>query len=406
MVKHLAGRLRAARERLDARARKPRADAPRVEAVYETLAREGDGVPASLRLAPGTVTTLRNELGRTLQHLNQASGGALFVTAADLLGSTSVNKVTEGFPGGYWNAATNPGSRTLAIGGICEDAMSGVISGLGCFGRHIGVASSYAAFLAPLGHIAARLHAIGNQARHAVDGGPYRPLILVCAHAGLKTGEDGPTHADPQALQVLQENFPPGTAMTLTPWDPAEIWPLVSAALARRPAVLAPFVTRPNETVPDRAKLGLAPVEAARTGVYRLRAPKGRADGTLVLQESAVTLACVADVLPRLEREGVDLDVYYVASAELFDALPPAERDRIFPEERAQEAMGITGFTSATMYRWVRSDRGRAATLHPYLGGHFPGSGQGAAVLHEAGLDAEAQYAAIRGHLDVRARSR
>ena len=284
--------------------------------------------------------------------------------------------------------------------------MSGVVSGLGCFGRHIGVASSYAAFLAPLAHISARLHAIGNQARHAVDGGPYRPLILVCAHAGLKTGEDGPTHADPQALQLLQENFPPGTAVTLTPWDPAEMWPLVSAALARRPAVLASFVSRPNETVPDRAQQGLAPVEAARTGVYRLRAPRGKADGTLVLQESAVTMAFVADVLPRLVQEGVDLEVYYVASAELFDALPAAERERIFPEARAQEAMGITGFTFATMYRWVRSDRGRAATMHPYLRGHFPGSGQGAAVLHEAGLDADAQYAAIRGYLDLAVKSR
>jgi hypothetical protein len=117
-------------------------------------------------------------------------------------------------------------------------------------------------------------------------------------------------------------------------------------------------------------------------------------------------MAFVADVLPRLEREGVDLDVYYVASAELFDALTPAERERIFPEASGQAAMGITGFTFATIYRWVRSDRGRAATLHPYVKGHFLGSGQGAAVLHEAGLDAEAQYTAIRGFLDAKAKSR
>jgi transketolase len=407
MVQHLAGRLRAARERLDGRARKPRAGAPRVEAVYEVAHRDGGTIPEPLRLAPGTVTTLRNELGRVLHHYNQASGGAVLVSAADLLGSTSVNKISEGFPAGYWNAATNPEARTLSIGGICEDGAAGIGSGLGGFGRHIGVSSSYAAFIAPLGHIAARLHAIGNQARQAVDGGPYRTMILVAAHAGLKTGEDGPTHADPQALQLLQENFPPGTAITLTPWDPAEMWTLVSAALARRPALIAPFVTRPNETVPDRAAKGIAPATAARSGVYRLRAPRdGNGDGVLVLQESAVTLAFVADVLPRLEREGVDLDVYYVASAELFDALPPAERERIFPEARAQEAMGITGFTLATMYRWLRSDRGRAATLHPYFKGHFPGSGQGAAVLHEAGLDAEGQYAAIRGYLDVLARRR
>jgi transketolase len=283
--------------------------------------------------------------------------------------------------------------------------MAGYCSGLGAFGRHIGVASSYAAFLAPLAHVAARLHAIGNQARASVTDAPYRPMILACAHAGLKTGEDGPTHADPQALQLLQENFPPGTAVTLTPWDPAEVWPLLAAALERRPAIIAPFVTRPNETVPDRAALGLAPAEACRTGVYRLRAPKGTADGVLVLQESAVTMAFVNEVLPALEKDGVDLDVYYVASAELFDALPAAERERIFPEQLAMEAMGITGFTLPTMWRWIRSDRGRAATLHPYAKGHYPGSGQGQFVLHEAGLDGEGQHAAIRKYLGALARS-
>jgi hypothetical protein len=66
--------------------------------------------------------------------------------------------------------------------------------------------------------------------------------------------------------------------------------------------------------------------------------------------------------------------------------------------------MGITGFTLPTMYRWVRSDRGRASTLHPYRHGHFPGSGQGPAVLHEAGLDAAGQFRTIQDFLDVRAR--
>ena len=42
---------------------------------------------------------------------------------------------------------------------------------LASFGHHMGVGSSYGAFLAPLGHIAARLHAIGNQARQALEKG-------------------------------------------------------------------------------------------------------------------------------------------------------------------------------------------------------------------------------------------
>ena len=406
MCAFMAEKLRAARERLDRRERAPRAGAPRIEKVYELARREGAAAPEALRLAPGTVTALRTELGRALQHYNRESGGAILVSAADLLGSTSVNLAAGGFPPGFWNASSNPGSRTLSLGGICEDAMAGYCSGLGSFGRHLGVASSYAAFLAPLAHVAARLHAIGNQARTSATGAPYRPMILACAHAGLETGEDGPTHADPQALQLLQENFPPGTAITLTPWDPAEVWPLLAAALERRPAVIAPFVTRPSEVVPDRAALGLAPAEASRTGVYRLRAPRGTPDGVVMLQESAVTMAFVQGALPRLEKEGVDLEVYYVASAELFDARPAAERARILPERAAIAAMGITGFTLPTMWRWVCSERGRAATLHPYAKGHFPGSGQGSFVLQEAGLDGEAQHAAIRAYLDALARSR
>jgi transketolase len=404
MAEFLAGRLAAARDRLDQRARKPRDKAPRIEAVYETAAREGHAVPEALKLKPGAVTTLRNELGRVINYCNAASGGAVFVAAADLLGSTSVNKIADGFPPGYWNAATNPESRTLSIGGICEDGISGICSGLSSYGRHIGVGASYAAFIAPLGHIAARLHAIGNQARVLVSGGHYLPMILVCAHAGLTTGEDGPTHADPQALQVLQENFPPGTSITLTPWDPAEIWTLMSTALARRPSLIAPFVTRPNVTVLDRAALGLAPVSAARTGVYRLRTPKEHGDVVVVLQECGVTMEFIAQALPRLEKDGIDVDAYYVASSELFTALPLEQQEGILSEALTKEAMGITGFTMVTMCRWVRSYRGRAATLFPYRHGHFLGSGQASMVLAEAGLDGESQYRAIRRYLDTKSR--
>jgi transketolase len=391
----MAGRLDAARVRLDGRRREPRTGAPRVAGVYELAAR-GDATPPELALEPGTLTTLRGELGRALARFNKASGGALLVGAADLLGSTSVSAVASGFGEGYWNAAGNPAARTLSIGGICEDAMAGILSGLAAFGHHVGVGSSYGAFLAPLGHIAARLHAIGSQAKR--PQGPWNPMVLVCAHAGLKTGEDGPTHADPQALQLLQENFPRGTAITLTPWDPQECWPLLAAAFRARPALIAPFVTRPSETVPDRAKRGLAPVEAATTGVYLLRAPRGRGDVTVVLQESAVTYAFVEQGLPLLEKEGIDARVYYVASAELFDLLPAAEQARLFPEAHAQEAIGVTGFTLPTLFRWIRSDAGRAHSLHPFREGRFLGSGQGSMVLAEAGLDGASQAKAIAAY--------
>jgi transketolase len=273
------------------------------------------------------------------------------------------------------------------------------MTGLSGFGRHIGVGSSYGAFMAPLGHIASRLHAIGNQARQEVAPGPYRPFFLVLAHAGLKTGEDGPTHADPQALQLVQENFPAGILISLTPWDPQEIWHLICEALRRRPAIIAPVVTRPSETVLDRTALGLAPPDAARKGIYLLRKASGAADGTVVLQGSEVAYAFIQEALPLLEGDGIDLDAFYVASAELFDLLSSEEQEAIFPEQRARTAVGITGFTLPTMYRWVTSERGRAATLHPFMKGHYLGSGPGHRVLEEAGLDGKGQYETIKRYI-------
>lgn len=399
MVNALAQRLTRARGRLVSRSRRPRINAPRVDAIYATVERDGNRIPETLQLAPGTVTTLRGELGRVLEYYNKVSNGAMLVGSADLLGSTSVNTGAKGFPDGYFNGVTNPEARTLSLGGICEDAMAGIFSGLATYGHHIGVGSSYGAFIAPLSHIAARLHAIGNQAHRAIADTPFKPIMVICAHAGVKTGEDGPTHADPQPLQLLQENFPHGTMVTLTPWDPQEVWTLVSTALARRPAVIAPFVTRPNEKVLDREALGLAPPTAAATGVYLLKAAEGKSDGALVLQGSEVAYAFIEDALPLLKEEGIDLNVYYVASAELFDLLPEAEKERIFPAKVGEEALGITGFTLPTMYRWIRSERGRKMTIHPFKKGHFLGSGQAHMVMAEAGMAGQNQFEAIVEYL-------
>ncbi|MGZ5024012.1 MAG: hypothetical protein ACXWBS_04025, partial [Chthoniobacterales bacterium] len=398
-VEMLAGQLRAARNRLDTLARKPRPDAPRLELAYETAEHTNAHAPTELALKYGTKATLRDELGRVLNFYNRATNGAFVVAAADLLGSTSINKAADTFPAGFYNRQTNPASRQLAIGGICEDAMMSMLSGISAFGLHIGAGSSYGAFSAPLGHIASRLHAIGNQARVANEGGAYRPFFLICAHAGLKTGEDGPTHADPQSLQLLQDNFPLGTMITLTPWDPQEIWFLVSAALAKRPAIIAPFVTRPPELVLDRAALGLPSAALAAQGVYRLRSAQGRSLGTIVLQGTGVTNAFVNDALPMINDAGLNVNVYVITSSELFDLLPRLEREKIFPEAHQQEAMGITDFTMATMTRWVRSDRGRAHSLHPFKHKHFLGSGTGAMVMSEAGLDGKSQFESIRNYI-------
>jgi transketolase len=395
---YFCSRLLEARDRLQQKSRKPRPQAPAVERIYQA-ASSTPSIPADCALKPGEETTLRGQLGRLLSHYNKLSQGALLTASADLLGSTSVDLIAQGLGDGFFNSRTNPGARLLATGGICEDAMAGILSGLAAFGHHLGVGSSYAAFLAPLAHIAARLRAIGSQARQALAPEPYKPFFLVCAHAGVKTGEDGPTHADPQPLQLLQGNFPRGTMITLTPWDPQEIWWLVAAALRARPAVIVPFVTRPTERVLDRSALGLADASQSRKGVYRMLESQGKPDVTVVLQESGVTYAFVTETLPLLRQAGIDAEAYYVSSSELYDLLPEKEREEIFPESAGQAALGITGFTLPTMFRWIRSARGQAATLHPFQRGHFLGSGQADTVLAEAGLDGHGQFNGIKKFL-------
>ena len=214
MAAALARRLAAARDRLDARERAPKAGAPRVDDAYELaeaaaqVAPAPEATPHQLRLAPGTFTTLRGEFGRALHHLQAASGGAFLVASADLMGSTSVDTIAGGFPAGFWNACTNPDARLLSVGGICEDAIAGVLSGITAYGHDLGVGSSYGAFMAPLGHIAARLHAIGAQAR---DGGERRAVQADDARVRSRRPQDrrGRPHARrPAAVAAAPGGLP------------------------------------------------------------------------------------------------------------------------------------------------------------------------------------------------------
>ena len=389
--------LDAAKRRLDARARSKRTPAPDVGRLFHPGALSPHDPPHGLECAPGTRTTLRESLGRCLAELNRQSDGALVVASADLAASTSISLACEDFGPGFYHSETNPKARLLALGGICEDAMGAWLSAVSAGGRHLGVSSSYGAFIAALQHVPARLHAIAQAAKRDTFGDPVKPYLLVCAHAGLKTGEDGPTHADPQCLQLLQDNFPPGSMITLTPWDPNEIWPCLVAGLQARPAVLAPFVTRPAETIVDRLSLGLPPAAAAAKGLYPMRTanPTGPRHGTLVLQGSGVATTFVQQVLPRMDQAGLNLGVYYVSSVELFDQLPEAERRQLWPAGRGRETMGITGFGLASLHRWVGTQAGRRASLHAFKQGGFAGSGPAEHVLAQAGLDAESQWRAI-----------
>lgn len=346
--------------------------------------------PAEIIHKPGSAVTLRESLGNTLHYFNACTGGGLYGFAADLVGSTSLNLMCEDFQKKGFLTCENPYAKIIPTG-ICEDGGSSLISGISATGHYVGVGSSYATFMSPMGFTAARLFAIAYQAKHGAD---MAPMILINAHAGLKTGEDGPTHACPQTLS-LWKGFDKlkVKVVTLTPWDPNEIWPLMIAALKLRPAVIVPYVTRPSETVVDREKIGLPPAYAAAEGIYRVRSAKN-SKKTVIYQGAEVGVELPA-VIAALDKENIDVNVLYVASAELFSSLPRARQDEILSEELKKNAMAVTGFTIDTMYEYLLSEKGREASLHPFKNGVFLGSGPGSEVMKQAGLDAVSQVKAI-----------
>jgi len=356
-----------------------------------------ENVPAEFTFNVGESYTTRGVLGNVLGHLNKETKGTLLVASADLYGSTGAGAIAKDFDKGYFNAVSNPYARRLSAGGICEDGMAAVCSGISSFGEHIAVASSYGAFVA-FEHVAARLHAIGVQAAREIGLAP-NTLVLFNGHASLPTGEDGPTHADPQSLQLLQENFPKGACITATPLEVDEIWALVTRALALKPAIFAPFVVRPSAKFMDRKALGADEALQAVNGVYYLHRAQGKADGTVFVQGSGVGRIVAEEVIPALEKEGLNINIIYVTSRELFEMLPREQQQALVPDELLRTAMGITDFTLPTLDAWLNSVAGRNHAVYPHKNGQFLQSARAAKVYEQARMNGKHLIAAVRAYV-------
>jgi transketolase len=369
-----------AKERLGARNTERTYTSPvDISAVFENPDITVFTPPVELDLKPGDKMALRDALSMSLGELNKVSGGGFFFSAADLFGSLSLNKAVP-----FGICDENDLDARVIAGGIAEDALTGVMCGISAYGKHIGVVGSYAAFLSSMGWTSVRLNAIAHD---VLCGKNINPVILIMGHAGPKTGEDGPTHACPQSLSAWG-SFPKGSVITLTPWDNREVWPLLLAALRKKPAAVAFYVTRPQETVADREHLGLADTDCCIQGLYEIKIPDPgkKCDGYVIIQGSAVMLE-VIKVIREIEDEGCNIGYCYVTSKELFDLLPDEKQKSIWGKNKAMSSMAITDFTSDVTDKWIMSEKGRRYSMHPFSKGHFLGSGKGEDVLKQAGID-------------------
>ncbi|MBO7605008.1 MAG: hypothetical protein J6S61_00885, partial [Elusimicrobiaceae bacterium] len=388
-----ANKIQESKDRMQSLARK--AKEFKTEDVYTAFTPEN--IPEDFVFQPGQNPTLRATMAQALAKISKNTNGTLIVATADLSGSTGAGKIAYDSKG-FYNKHTNPDSRLISSGGITEDGLSSVMSGVSAYGKQLGIAASYGAFTSAMMHTQARLHAIGQQGYEEATGKGKNTFIIFTGHAGLPTGPDGPTHADPQMLQLISENFPKGAAITLTPLDANDVWPALTAALNNRPAVLYPVVTRPNVKITDRATLGSDKQEQAKNGVYALY-KHPQAEGTIILQGSGVGEIFVQEVLPKIKEENLPINAYYIVSPELFDMLTQEEQEKVLPVLELYTAMAITDFTLPTMRRWLKSVKGEKFSLYPFKNGKYLTSGQAADCYKEAGLDAETQLKQIKEYL-------
>ncbi len=99
------------------------------------------------------------------------------------------------------------------------------------------------------------------------------------------------------------------------------------------------------------------------------------------------------------------MNIYHVSSAELYDAHPKEEREELLPYTVRRDALGITGFTLPTMYKWITGFEARYNILHPFRNGCYLGSGTAESVLHQAGLDADSMYDEVKKYVQHRSKA-
>jgi len=164
-------------------------------------------------------------------------------------------------------------------------------------------------------------------------------FIMLAAHDGPETGEDGPTHHGLFWMSLFSAY--PGIKV-YKPLDANEaIEMLFEAARRSEPVVFS--AVRPGTPVLQRGD-GVPPARAAVDGAYVFRAfrENGKPKRVLVVSGGQV-MANVLQVLPAIE-ETLDVKVVAVTSPQLFEELrrtDPAKADAVISAEDRANAITL-----------------------------------------------------------------
>ncbi len=322
--------------------------------------------PAEMWAAPGESQPNRAALAKWGAWVNAFSrreyGRPLFVVcSADLADSTNISGFAKEFAGvegwGWYNRDTNP-RGTLLPQEITEFTNAGISVGIASvnlaadpmqeFCGFWTACSTYGSF-SYLKYGPMRLFSQLAQDCDLRVG----KVIWIAGHSGPETAEDSRTHFGVCAPGVTQL-FPEGLVIDLHPWEHNEVPVVLAAALQQKAPIIALHLTRPKVTIPDRKALGMDSHFAAARGAYLIR--PFREDqprmGTVFVQ-GTVTTDNLVQLLPELDRAGLNVKVVAAISPQLFRLQDDDYRNRIASLGDRWDAMVISNRALRVSRDWV-----------------------------------------------------
>jgi transketolase len=355
--------------------------------------------PAEMWARPGEKVPNRAALGKWGAWANSFArkeyGRPIFlVCSADLAASTNIIGFSEGFDGvegfGWYNRTTNP-EGVLLPQQITEFTNSGISVGIASvnlaadpmrdFDGFWAGCSTYGSF-SYLKYGPMRLFSQLAQDCDLRVG----KVLWVAGHSGPETAEDSRTHFGIFAPGVTQL-FPEGHVIDLHPWEHNEVPVVLAAAFDTDVPIVALHLTRPPVPIPDRAALGMdSHFEAAR-GAYVLRPYRDdRPKMGTVFVQGTMTTANVVEILPELDRAGLNVKIVAAISPQLFRRQDAAWRERVAPLADRWDAMVITNRGLRLASDWIANPVVAEYSLSSDRDDRWRTGGTVEEVIDEAGL--------------------
>lgn len=208
------------------------------------------------------------------------------------------------------------------------------------------VFSSYGVFTVMMAN-AIRMTIIGNHVNPKAKGF----FIMLAAHDGLETGEDGPTHHGLYWMSLF--NAYPGIKV-YKPMDANETIEMLFYALEKgEPIALS--VARPDTPIFDRTK-GIPPAREACNGayVYKNYLESGKEKIVLAIC-GGQTMANTLEIVPELENN-YDVKLIAVTSPELYEELrktDPTKAKSILSDDERSKVIAIHNGWKGFLYPFI-----------------------------------------------------